>query len=323
MSRPPSLSPWTAAATRLAGKVNRRSALGAALRPVGWGLVAGSLAGLGWRFVAEPGAGRPGALVCLGAGLLVGLWRGIRAIRRRTRVGAGDAAWALDRLADAGERGLTAAVVEGPAAAEAAWASPAAPPPPSVKLLPPRGLAVTAGALLVGLVALLAPERPAADDTPPWSPGTAREEASAPAPGQDPAAADANAAAADRRARSGERVLEALGMRPDEPVDPAELSGRLEDPEQREAALEAARESDGDGSRLADLLGEGDTSPGEVAEALATAQDQRHRAQAQRRAALAARQASPRRPVPLARRALVARYLERIAAPAETGGGGR
>jgi len=299
---------WARAARSLARRVNRRSAWSAALRPVGVGLLASAVLALVRRLLIAPDVlSNVTVPVLLAAGLLVSLIAGIAAARRTPRTGIADAAWALDRLARAKERGLTAAVVEGPAASEAAWADPAVPPPPSVRLLPPTGLATTVAAILLATVAVLGPARSnAADDSPP-APIVGGTAQAAPDGHADAArTADAEASKADARATARDRVRRALGLSSDGHVDAAELAAKLQDPEIRARARAAADGDDG----LAGALDHGHTSPEEIARALGGANDERARAIQQRRAAVLARGRAALPPIPPHRRDLVVRYFD-------------
>ncbi len=122
---PPPAATWPRAAEDLARRVPRRARLPARLRPIARGLLAAATL-VGIAKAAATGTGS--AVLLAAAGLvLLGALVGVRAARKVPETSLADAAWALDRLAGARERGLTAALVHGPAAAEAAWSSTGAP----------------------------------------------------------------------------------------------------------------------------------------------------------------------------------------------------
>ncbi len=307
---------WAQAARDLARRVNRRRAWNAALRPIGIGLLGGAVLGLARRLMIAPDvAPQVNVPILLGAGLLAGFVVGIRAARGAPRTEIADAAWALDRLARANERGLTAAVVDGPAASEAAWAHPAVPSPPRVRLLPPAGLATTVAAVLLAAVAVLGPARTDASKAADASPSSGGTPAAAGGPAEAARAADAEAVRADARAAARERVRHALGLSRDGNVDPAELARTLDDPRARTKAREAAEGDDA----LAAALDDGHAAPEEIARALGGANDERERALQQRRAAVLARGRAALPPVPPHRRDVVARYQDLRRNAAERG----
>jgi hypothetical protein len=294
---------WARAAEDLARRVNRRERWSAWLAPCGIPLL---LAGATAVALGTAGA-LPGGVLGVAGLLVLGLAAGaLRRVAPRRPVAAGDAAWALDRLAGIGERGLTAAVVHGPAAAEAAFAPPAIPAPPRVRVAPPTGLALPLAGLLLGAGALLVgPEatrgsRPAGPE----------------APGADAPAAVATAAereaAAQRHlgaARRDEAVREALGLGPEETLDASEWQRHVADPAVRqrvEEALEAAG---------ADATGADAGSPDPLeGRGLGPPDADYDAAQRARREAALARAHAPRLPIPTARREAVARYLGALAA---------
>lgn len=305
---------WSDAAMRLARRATRRERLGAALPYIGTGLLVGSLPGLLAR--AAPALSRlaPMAPFFVAAGLLVGGILGMLAARRVAARRPGDAAWALDRLAHAEERGLTAAMVDGPRGAEAAWAAPQLAPPPTVRLLPPRGLAFAAGAALVAGVALVvAHSVPSRTTVPtdaadllvagaPTNPAGSPNGRSTMAPAE---ALDAEAERVQEQARAAEAVAEALGIASDEVPDPQDVAARLKDPQTREKVAEAARGTSLE-TAIAAAQGDGD----KLARTLSAALGPESRAEERRREAVALRALDPRPAVPAHRRELVERYYE-------------
>lgn len=312
-------SSWNLAAGRLASRVNRRERVAILARCLGWGLLIAAALGLGWRALGNPGAdsmlGARGTVVgLLVAGQVAGLLAGLGALRRAPRVAPGDAAWALDRLGEADGRGLTAAVAQGPAASEAAWAEPALAPPPAVRLLPPGGLVLGVAALLLAALAVLAAGRKPEPAPPPVQPDgdTARVGRSGGAGGSDPAAqaraADNHARTLDQRVEEAGRVRAALNLPADGPLDPKEVAQRLQDPERRRAAARAAS----DGTALSESLGRDDATPEALARLLEQSELDRAGAARSRRAAADARAQAAMLPVPPGRRAVVTQYLQLI-----------
>jgi len=300
---------WPLAAASLARRVTRRERLGAALRPLGATLLAGGVAGVALKL---SGTAAPWPLAVVGLSVATGLLAALLALARVAPVAVPDAAWALDRLAGARERGLVAATVPGAVGAEAAWASGRI-DPPRVALLPPRGLATALGGLLAVVLALLVPAAPAegTDGPPPTAAATAG------GPTRDLDAREAAAREDARRAEAAAEVREALGLGPQAATDPERVAERLADPRLRDAAREAAPE----GSGLAALLAQG-ASPDLVADALADGSQAEARAREARRRATALRAAGAFATVPPARRALLERYFgrRRDQAPGEDGG---
>jgi hypothetical protein len=293
-------STWSAAAERLARRVERRERLGASASAFGTGLAVGSAAALAAHLLGAPAA----ALPLLGAGALAGLGAGLLRARRVPRVGPEHAAWALDRLAGAKERGLTAALL-GPERAGVAEGPP--PEPPSVRLHPPRGLSLLAGggvlAALVVVVGGRADGSPTDADEP-----TERVVGHVAAPPGGSGGANGRpdgARGAERRAVAAEEVRRALGLSAAEGEDPALVEQRLSDPEARAAARAAADPA----SALAEALGGERPSAEAVARGLAAGRRDAEALEAARRAELAGAAASALPPLPAARRALVERYF--------------
>lgn len=307
---------WAAAAADLARRVNRRARLSALLGPVAAGLLAGGLGGLAYRlFLAAgtPAADRTVVLGCLGGGLLGGLLVALGRPRRAPEVGAGDAAWALDRLQGADGRGLAAAAAAGAAGAEAGFGPEAPPPPPRVRLQPPRGLVLTVTALFLGVLALLAPSRAPGAPHPGAltvlaggdGPGVTAAGESA---GEAAAAADARAATLDRQAAEARRIREILNLPPSGPLDPDEVARRLAEADRRRKAAAATTP----GSRLSELLAGGDTASEALARLLAALDADRQVAATHRREAVSQRARLGLPDVPPGRRDVVARYLDLI-----------
>lgn len=307
MSRAPAT--WPQAAATLARRVHRRERLGAALRPLGATLLAGGAACVALKLA---GTVPPWPLALLAAAVGAGLLAALLALARVGPVEVADAAWALDRLAGAHERGLVAAVVPGPVGAEAAWASGRV-DPPRVALLPPRGLAMALGGLLAVVLAVLVPSAPAEATEASPAPETAAVAGGGAA--EDLAAREQSARTDAERAAAAAAVREALGLGPQAATDPERVAERLRDPRLADAAREAAPE----GSGLAALLAEG-ASPHLVAEALADGGRAEGRAREARRRAAAARAAGAFVPVPPDRRALLERYITRRRDRGDDGG---
>lgn len=301
---------WARAAEALARRVTRRDRLGTVLRRVGQGLLAASVAALLWRLL---GPGRLGplsntAVVCalLGAGLVVGLVLAGRAPCAAPAVRGADAAWALDRLARAQGRGLAAAAARGPAASEAAFAGVPLAAPPTVRLLPPRGLVGVAAGVLLGVLAVLVPARHAHAPDPSASAGSLAAAAAGADAEADGQAAEREAARLDRRAAASRAVREALDLPPEGPLDPAEVARRLTDAQARAAAARAA-EAD---PALAEALAGDDPAREGLAGLLDPGPDHRDRAATRRRDAAGARARAVGPVVPADRRDVVTRYLD-------------
>ena len=315
----PTRRTWPAAADALAERVNRRARIAAALRVLGWSLLAASVVALLVRAFV-PTAGPAWAVVgaVLALGLVVALVPAWQAARRAPRVASADAAWALDRLAQARGRGLAAAAVTGAAASEAAHAGGGLDAPPDVRLLPPRGLLPLVGAAVLTTIALLVPEPGAAEATPTagaaGGAGLVRTDAAgagdaAPELGAD--VAEGEAQGLEARADAADAVREALGLPPEGPIEPAALERRLADAERRREAADAARPD----PTLAELLGGDDPSSEALARLLARSEDNRALASERRRSAAGARAGSDRLAVPPSRRGVVERYLELLDRP--------
>ncbi len=304
--------PWPQASAALAARVRRRARRSAAFTRVGAALLIAAALALLWRAAGPTLAGVPGTLVVaaiLGVGLLVGVVLAAGAARRAPRVGDDDAAWALDRLAQARGRGLAAAAARGPAAGEAAFGGDGLGAPPAVRLHPPGGLALVVGALLLAVLAVLAPERSAEA---PGTPGTDGPRIAVSGEGDDGAAAagraEAEARALQARADAARKVREALSLPPDGPLDPREVAERLQDPEARRKAAEAAA----GGPDLESALNGSETSGEAVARLIERGEDNHGAASQTRREAAAARARLGIPAVPSARRDVVQRYLELI-----------
>jgi hypothetical protein len=254
---------------------------------------------------------------------VVGGLRAGLAASRAPRVGAGDAAWALDRLGRLGERGLAAATLPAGTLAEAP-ATPAVP-----RLRPPGGLTLAVAGLLLATLAFVAPETAPAPGTgeaqgPAQDAGGAGEDI-APAgerPGPAPeAAGDARPTPADALPTEPggpdaadprtpmERLRDALNLPAEGPLDLSDLVERLADPELRRRAAEALA-----GHPVARVLTEGDNPPSVAAAALLDEQvREAEAAERARRAAAARALRAGTEEVPTDRRPLVARYLDRLA----------
>jgi hypothetical protein len=311
---PASAASWPAAAEALAARVTRRARAGAALPRVAAGLVAGALLSIALSLagVALPG----GSLLPTAALAALGLALAARAAARVRATAPGDAAWALDRLVSARERGLTAATATGPAAAEAAWSSPPL-VPPRVRLAPPAGLAATIAASLLAVVAGLWPV-PAGAAPAPRAASTRRAAASAAAGALEASRAEAEAAAAARAAAAEQALRESLGLPPAARPDATALLARLQTPEDREAARRAAPP----GGDLERALASGDAGAAAAAAAKALAAGAALRAVDLRREAAELRAEAGAVPVPPSRRDLVARFFAaRASSPAPAGGG--
>lgn len=306
-SPPTAKATWPAHAARLARRCTRRARLGALLPRVAVGVLLGTVPALLCRLVPALAGVAPLAPSFIVLGGALGIVVGLRRARALPAVRPGDAAWALDRVGALAERGLTAATVEGPRGAEAAWAAPALAPPPAARLLPPPGLALFVGSLLVAAIALVALPAPM-----PAGVAAAPAVPDATAPGVGPAS-PADAAAALEQAAVDTEVLRAraqaalrtLDLPTDEPVDPSELAERLADPQQRQAAADAAK-----GTALEAGFAAGGRNAEGLARALNSALGPADRARDQRRDAVALRALDPRAPVPPHRRDVVERYYE-------------
>ncbi len=318
---------WKTASARLADRVERRDRLGRLLVPLGRGTVAGALAGLLLHGVAqgllgllEPGPDARAWASTLralapAAGALAGLWVGLARAWRPAPVPALAAAWALDRLAGAGERGLAAA-----AEPRLEPGAPQAPEPP--RLLPPRGLPLLAGGAVLAALTVLLPApapppehgpqdeaagRAPADAQAGGAPGRTGAPPAGPpgglpgAPGRppDPARVRAESAAAEAAG-----VRQALGLTAAEGQDAAIVAERLTDPRAREQARAAAEP----GSALAAALAGEAPSAEEVARRLEAGERAAERLAAERRAELARWAQRPSAYLSPARRALLERY---------------
>ncbi len=298
-------APWPEAARRLARNVSRRERQGEALRPLGAALLFGGVGTLGLKLLGLAGTAALLPVVLLP---LLALARGLFARRGSHPVAPADAAWALDRIAGADGRGLAAATIQGPAGAEAAW-GPGRVDPPAVRLLPPRGLALTVGAALVAAVAVVVPPRARAPAPPPRAAGPAPEAGA----GAGALAEEERVAAGEqRRALQAQEVREALGLTARAAEDPRRVAERLKDPALADAARKAAAEA----PDLQALLEKGPDDAAALAQALTEGADAARTAEAARRRAVALRARGEVAPVPPERRALLERYVTlRAAAP--------
>lgn len=303
---------WPRAAERLARRVRRREQIGAVVGPLGRALLLGGAAGVALKL---GGAAPLWPLTVLGASLALGLLGAFHALGRVPPVATADAAWALDRVAGAKERGLVAATVPGPVGAEAAWAAGRI-DPPRVGLLPPRGLAMALGGILAVVLALLVPTA-VVEAGPAHTTGSPETGAAAPGGGGGDLRADPGREDA-AEAEAAATVREALGLGPQAATDPERIAERLGDERIRDAALEAAPE----GSDVAALLARG-ASPEAVAEALGAGGEAEARARQARRRATAAIADGAIVPLPADRRALLERYTQRRDARAPKTEGGR
>lgn len=310
----PSGMSWARAADALASRVRRRMRRGVAFTRVGLALLVAAALALLWRAAAPPRPGLDGTavvLTVLALGVALGALLALRARRRQEPIGSGDAAWALDRLAAAGGRGLAAAAVHGPAASEAAFADGGIPPPPAVRLHPPRGLALVVGALLLAVLAVLAPGRTVAEESADRSAGSGTRVAGEGREGGAAAAAsrgEKTAATLQAQADAARGVRTALSLPPDGPLDPKEVATALMDPGARKKAADAA----GTGSDLSALLNATDTSGDAVARLLERGEDNQDEASRTRREAAGARARLGVPAVPPARRDVVQQYLSLI-----------
>jgi hypothetical protein len=303
---------WAQASETLAARVARRARQSAAFTHIGTTLlVAAGLAVL-WRAVGPRLPGLSGVLVVgllLGLGLTVGLLLALRAARRVQTVGSEDAAWALDRLARTEGRGLAAAAARGPAASEAAFAAGGLEAPPVVRLHPPDGLARGVGALLLSVLALLAPDGGAGPEEAETASGGVL------VGGEGETGGSAASARAEQRAQvfqaqadAAREVRTALNLPRDGPLDSKDVAERLKDPEARRKAAEAAAS----GSDLAGALNGPDISADAVARLIERGGDNLAAASRERREAAGARARLGLPAVPPARRDVVQRYLQLI-----------
>jgi hypothetical protein len=297
MSRP--VADWRSSAAALAHAVERRARLGHLLAGLGLGLLAGALVAFALRALGTEGP----APAALGMGALAGAAWGLARARAVPPVSAGDAAWALDRLAGAHERGLTAALLGGEEPRADASPLPAA---PGVRLQPPRGLALLGGGAVLAALVLVVPQ----GDGP---------EAGVPADAEfqervvgtvsgalggatgDPAAA----AQAESRAVDAERVRKALGLSAVESQDAAAVAERLGNPQ----ALAAARDAAAPAGALGQALADGPSAAADVAAGLKAGARAAEVLETARRAALSGSASALAPPLPAARRATVERYF--------------
>jgi|GEM_PF-5435044 len=280
---------WPLAAQQLARAVTRRERVGALLTSCGAGLLTGSVA----AWVLCRFAGTPPAWLPVAGGLLLGLAHGVRRARRVTAADLGAAAWALDRLSEAGEAGLANALGGTPHAP---------PPPPRTRLKPVAGLPLVLGAALAAGLALGLDGR-AADPSEPAGPGS--EEVARVLGGAGPEPSDARATESrERRAAEAVRVRLALGLSSDAPPSAAALAERLQDPTARAAA---GRVVEADGA-LARALAAGPEAAAELARGLAQGASEGSLLEAERRAALAAASAMPPPIIGASRRGLIERH---------------
>ncbi len=296
---------WPEAAARLARAVERRDRIGAWVGPLGPAVGPAAVLALG---VKAFGADGVTTWLPLAAGAFVALVLGWRRSRGVGTVRPSDAAWALDRVAEAGGRGLAAATVPGPVGAEAHW-GPGRRAPPRVRLLSPRGLALSLCGGLLALVALLVPPVGAAAG--PAVPGAAAGAGGGPAPGAPGGDLAGRAAEAAHKAATAAAVRDALGLGPHAAEDPARLADRLVDERIRSAAAAAARGNE----ILERLASAGPDAAHDLAEALAEGRRAGDEAEAVRREEARRRVASPALPVPPARRPLLERYFGTGATP--------
>lgn len=307
----PAQGTWAGASAALAARVNRRNRVGLHLLRVGGGLLGAAVVALLWRAFGPAALGpltnTAVVVMLLGLGLLVGF-----ALARCTTCGepevdAGEAAWALDRIARVEGRGLAAAVARGPAASEAAFAGEPLVAPPAVRLLPPRGMVALAAGALLGVLAVLVPTRadPEAGTLRTAAGGATGRGAGAGAE-QSARAAESEARQLDARRDAARAAREALDLPPAGPLDPREVAERLADTEAREAAAKAAQAD----PALAEALADDGPSGEGLAGLLDPGPDNPEQAATQRRAAAAARARATGPIVPADRRDVVQRYLE-------------
>jgi hypothetical protein len=298
---------WADSAARLARRVRARARAGAVLRPTAVGLAVGAVCAVLAR--ALLGADESLSRGVLLAGAALGAGAGALAARRVRAPSVADAAWAIDRLAGARERALTAALVPGEAGREACDALGEA-RPPRVRLRPPSGLVGFASAGLLAAIAWTASDVLPAPDPDGEDVGAPRGPSLGSAPTAE--AREADAAALANRARSVAAAREALGLPAGASLDPERVAERLGSRE----AIESVRRA---------VAAEGVAVPGledpSALDALARmlAEDPSARVEALHREALALRAASAPPRVPLDRRDTVARYLARRDAAPEGG----
>jgi hypothetical protein len=291
-------TPWRTAAAALARRVERRARMGALASALGAGLAAGAALALTARVAGTPAW--TGPLVALGA--LAGLVVGALRARGIARVGLGDAAWALDRLAGAREHGLTAALgAEG----RARTAGEPPPEPPQVRLRPPSGLSLLAGGGVLAALALVVGGTETDAAAPDSDDGAERVVAHLTGTAAGPDAAARASREAEERALEAERVRRALGLSAAESADPAAVADRLSDPEARAAARAAATE----GGALAEALAGDRPATDAVARGLGSGARAADALETRRRAELGRRGAGAPAEVPAAKRALVERYF--------------
>lgn len=287
-------SAWAEAAARIARAVERRERAGALLQRFGAGALAGGLAGLAAGWVGAPSAVGWAAVA---GGVLGGLVLGVRAARQVPPVNREDAAWALDRVAGAGEAGL----------AESAGGTRAQAPPPRVRLLPLRGLPLAVGGALVAGLACVRPGMASDDAATGAGPGSPGEVPTRVVGTIDaPAEVERQAGVAAEAAR----VRIALGLPAAGDLAPEALAAALRD----EAALRAAREAADAGSALAGALADPTAAEAQVARGLAQGAEAALAVEAARRADVALGLDPTAGSVPAGRRALVARYMARVRA---------
>lgn len=310
---PPQSAPdaWARAADDLAARATRRARIEAFSRPAAIGLaVAGALL-LGAK--ATHATSGPAAVLATVAALspaLAGLVLAARTARRVVPTSRADAAWALDRLANARERGLVVATL-GESAARSVAGTPV-PPPPRARLRTGDGPILVVCAALVLLAAGLwqgpASARPESART---TDASARRPATAAAGGADAARRDADAKALAATAATERAIREALGLPREAPLEAERVAERLADPAARKAALATAPPD----SAAAAALRSNDPGAAEaLARALATGAAEQ--AEALRREAASLRAADDVATIPPARRALVTRYLSSAAGDA-------
>ncbi len=295
---------WAEAAAEFAGRATRRARTEAFARPAALVLATAGALVLGARALRL--VDRPASIAVVVAAAVLAVVLGVRAARRVPRTSDGTAAWALDRLAGARERGLTAATV-GEAGVRSVDGTPV-PPPPRVRLRPADGVVFVLGTALVPLAALLwAGPMPLAPKSRAGM-GDARDGAPrAPAGGSaslDAGRKELEARVAEREAATETAIRQALGLAPRAPLDPADVAAHLADP----AARKAAREAAPPGSAAAAALSTNDAGS---AAALTRALESgaADRAEALRREAASLRSRAEPLPIPPSRRDVVARYL--------------
>lgn len=282
-------STWPLAAQQLARAVTRRERLGALLTSCGAGTLTGSVA----AWVLGRFAGTPPAWLPVAGGLLLGLVHGVLRARRVTAADLGAAAWALDRLGEAGEAGLASAL---------GGTQHAAPPPPRTSLKPVLGLPLALGAALAAGLALGLDAR-APDPSDPAGPVSGEVARVVGSVGPEPSERRTTESR-ERRAAEATRVRLALGLTSDAPPSAAALAERLQDPAAR-AAAGSVVEADG---ALARALAAGPEAAAELAHGLAQGASEGALLEAERRAALAAATATAAPVVGASRRALIERH---------------